>query len=375
MSSVPVVSNQPVSAARQNASEGASLGEDGNVENVTEKQGGITHFTTIMRQLALNDKGGAQPAITADFQPGNVKADNPDEVGIESDGSDLPPSGILLPAVPQQAVRLDNEPGKHKLPDAAISASAGSSVETTGESIKGKNPLPLSKNELLKVIEKTPSTIQDSGKGALADINAFVSAVHEGGQQAATSVVSSIAGDAAVINHMKLVDTANILMPATANSAEKTPLNTLNTSINLPLQHPEWGDELGNRITWMVQRDVQSATIKINPPQLGPLEVKVSMVNDQVNVSFSSHHAPVREALDASLPRLREMLHDNGLQLGDANVAHRSFSEHGQTQRHGFSQNNGEFVGGSSEQNMANEDQLERTMAIGYSTGTIDLFA
>ena len=89
---------------------------------------------------------------------------------------------------------------------------------------------------------------------------------------------------------------------------------------------------------WMVRQEVQSASIKLNPPHLGPLEVKVSFANDQVNVSFTSHHAPVREALDASMPRLREMLGDNGLQLGDANVTHRSFSDQNQTNQQASSQ-------------------------------------
>ena len=90
----------------------------------------------------------------------------------------------------------------------------------------------------------------------------------------------------------------------------------------------------------MIHQDVQSASVKINPPHLGPLEVKVSIANDQVNVSFASHHAQVREALDASIPRLREMLGDNGLQLGDANVTHRSFSDQNQPQQQTFSQSN-----------------------------------
>lgn len=105
---------------------------------------------------------------------------------------------------------------------------------------------------------------------------------------------------------------------------------TMPSAIAVPLKTPEWGDEISNRVVWMVQHDVQTASIKINPPHLGPLEVHVSMNKDHVDVSFNSHHVAVKEALDASMPKLREMLGNSGLQLGDANVTHQSFS--GQSQ-------------------------------------------
>ena len=98
--------------------------------------------------------------------------------------------------------------------------------------------------------------------------------------------------------------------------------------IATPIHQPQWNADLGNRILWMVKQDVQTADIKLNPPHLGPLEVRVSMANDNVSVTFSSHHGLVRDALDAAMPRLRDMLMDNGLQLINANVSNKAFSEH-----------------------------------------------
>lgn len=98
-------------------------------------------------------------------------------------------------------------------------------------------------------------------------------------------------------------------------------------AVPTPVQQPQWADDVSNRVVWMVKQDIQAADIRLNPPHLGPLEVKISMVQDQVNVSFSTHHTAVREALDSAMPRLREMLTDNGLQLANANVSHRSASD------------------------------------------------
>jgi len=121
---------------------------------------------------------------------------------------------------------------------------------------------------------------------------------------------------------------SSMLQPTAAAGATPPPVGT-------PVQQSDWGDDLGSRITWMIKQDVTAADIKLNPPHLGPLEVKISMSQDQVSVAFTSHHAVVRDALDTALPRLREMLSDNGLQLANANVSNKSAADQGGSQHYG----------------------------------------
>jgi len=94
-----------------------------------------------------------------------------------------------------------------------------------------------------------------------------------------------------------------------------------------PLQHPGWNRALGQQLQWLVNQRLQQAEIKINPPELGPLEIKISMQQDQANVSFLTHHGQVREAVEQAIPRLREMLAEQGMSLGDVDVSERSFAE------------------------------------------------
>ncbi len=97
---------------------------------------------------------------------------------------------------------------------------------------------------------------------------------------------------------------------------------------------PEWNQGMGKQILWMVNQNISRAEIRLNPANLGPLEVRVDMENDQVNVAFTSRHAEVREAVEQALPRLREMLEDKGLNLADADVSHHSFAEQQQAFAH-----------------------------------------
>ena len=98
--------------------------------------------------------------------------------------------------------------------------------------------------------------------------------------------------------------------------------------INVPVQNAQWGHQLGDRVQWMVGQNLHQADIHLNPPELGALKVHIQMHGDQANVSFSSPHAQVRDALDAATPRLREMMHEAGLTLGDVNVSGQALAQH-----------------------------------------------
>jgi flagellar hook-length control protein FliK len=82
-----------------------------------------------------------------------------------------------------------------------------------------------------------------------------------------------------------------------------------------------WDAAIADRVMWMVQGDQQFARLRLNPPHLGPLEVRVSVHQDQTSVAFLASQAAVREALEAALPRLREMFDQQSLQLVRADVA------------------------------------------------------
>ena len=148
-------------------------------------------------------------------------------------------------------------------------------------------------------------------------------------------------------------------------------------AISVPLNNPQWNEEMNNRVMWMVQHDVQSANIKINPPHLGPLEVQVSVNKDHVDVSFNSHHVLVKEALDASIPRLKEMMGNSGLQLGNANVTHHSFSGQNQQNSQGTNYSYNESSHHYLESNSSEIDDIATTPLYSWNTdpGAIDFYA
>jgi len=93
------------------------------------------------------------------------------------------------------------------------------------------------------------------------------------------------------------------------------------TGVGVHVDDPDWGEQMSQKIVWLSGRNIQSAEVQLTPAELGPIEVKISIQNDQASVVFNAQHASVRELLEANIHRLREMMGENGVDLGDVNVA------------------------------------------------------
>lgn len=102
------------------------------------------------------------------------------------------------------------------------------------------------------------------------------------------------------------------------------------TGVPVTLGQPQWGQAVGERVLWLAAQNISSAEIRLDPPELGPMQVRVSVNQDQVNVSFTSPHPAVREVLDQQLNRLREMFSEQGLNLVDVDVSDKSFAQQDQ---------------------------------------------
>lgn len=84
---------------------------------------------------------------------------------------------------------------------------------------------------------------------------------------------------------------------------------------------PGWDQALGQKVVWMVAGAQQSASLTLNPPDLGPLQVVLNVNNGQADASFYAAQPEVRQALEAALPKLRDMMSQAGVELGQASVS------------------------------------------------------
>ncbi|MHB8824461.1 MAG: flagellar hook-length control protein FliK [Thiobacillus sp.] len=82
-----------------------------------------------------------------------------------------------------------------------------------------------------------------------------------------------------------------------------------------------WNQALGEKVVWMAAGAQQTATLTLNPPNMGPLQIVLNLTNDQATASFFSAQPEVRQALEAAFPRLKEMMNEAGIQLEQATVS------------------------------------------------------
>ena len=114
------------------------------------------------------------------------------------------------------------------------------------------------------------------------------------------------------------VDTSQIRQPSPAAAGS---LPTVATTIDVPVMDKAWGNALQDRVMWMTGRGIQNAEIRLNPAELGPIRVQVTVENDAAQLAFSAQNAVTRDAIEQAMPRLRDMLAESGLSLGGSSVS------------------------------------------------------
>ncbi|MDB5755261.1 MAG: hypothetical protein JWR56_1689 [Massilia sp.] len=138
---------------------------------------------------------------------------------------------------------------------------------------------------------------------------------------------------------------------------------------------PAWDNQVGQKIVWMVAGKEQSASLTLNPPDMGPMQVVLSVTNDQATVTFSAAQPEVRQALENAMPKLREMMSESGIALGNATVNAGSpdqrQAQQGEQSRGGGS--GGRFGGGGAE--MAIPAAAARPVRQSGGEGLVDTFA
>jgi flagellar hook-length control protein FliK len=129
----------------------------------------------------------------------------------------------------------------------------------------------------------------------------------------------------------------------------------------------------------MSSKAIPAAEIRLNPQHLGPVSVRVNVADDQATVVFTAQHAATREALEASIPKLREMMAAQQLNLVEVSVSQGSSSDQGRSQ----SQNYAQTADGRGQQGAAGavvdgiddvEQEIESGRAV-VSKGLLSIYA
>lgn len=104
---------------------------------------------------------------------------------------------------------------------------------------------------------------------------------------------------------------------ASAGTAPPTTVVTLAT----PVDSPDFSQALGLQMSLLAKDGVQSAELHLNPAEMGPVSVQITMDGSQAHVSFGADLAATRHAIEAGLPELASALRDAGFTLAGGGVS------------------------------------------------------
>ena len=145
----------------------------------------------------------------------------------------------------------------------------------------------------------------------------------------------------------------------------------------VPMQQGGWSEAVVDRVMVMSSQNLKSAEIQLDRAELGRLEVRISVNQEQSQVTFASPHAGVREALDAQMHRLRELFAQQGMNQLDVSVSDQSLNRGWQGQDGGDGRGRG---GASGERSGADEELHVSTVEsarpnAGSARGLVDYYA
>ncbi|HMM77660.1 MAG TPA: flagellar hook-length control protein FliK [Gammaproteobacteria bacterium] len=94
----------------------------------------------------------------------------------------------------------------------------------------------------------------------------------------------------------------------------------LKLDTHLPVHTPRFAEGFNQQVVVLAQHGIQQAQLSLTPPDLGPVDVRITIAHDEASVQIAAPSGVAREAIQEALPKLKEMMEQSGLRLNDANV-------------------------------------------------------
>jgi flagellar hook-length control protein FliK len=121
------------------------------------------------------------------------------------------------------------------------------------------------------------------------------------------------------------VGAAQLLTSNAPSDTATTPTPTF--KVGAGVDTADFGQGVADRVSLMMDSNLTSAKLQVNPPALGPIEVRIALQGGHAQVWMSSHSAVTRDALDSTSGKLREMLGSQGFAQVSVDISQRSFQD------------------------------------------------
>lgn len=127
-------------------------------------------------------------------------------------------------------------------------------------------------------------------------------------------------------------------LPAAAKAANEAALTPQFDSPHVA-GSDAWFEDIGARVEWLTEMNIEKAELQLHPAELGQLEIQIATGDEGTTVSFVTHNNDARALIEDNMPKLRELLAQQGLRLGDSQVSQHSEQQRDTRDMHGMNAN------------------------------------
>ncbi len=297
---------------------------------------------------------------TVQAELGNTKAEHPVYADMRAQTSNTDMAGTIAPTASAQSERpvSAQSDGTAQRPSTAMFGALGESVLSGVQSAAALGASVLSGTAL--------------GQGATA-IAGIAGKIGDFAQTLGAAVDSAVGIGKNGLSDVSQIASLTDAKATAGSSSLTTGLDKNSSNIQSPFGTAQWDQEINQKVVWMVGGAEQSASLTLNPPDLGPLQVVVHVHNNMANATFISDNPEVRQALTDSLQSLRDMMSQSGIELGQANVSSGEAQRSHITQLMGNS--NDSVTAGSLDQDVISATGAQRIKSLLTKKGLVDTFA
>jgi flagellar hook-length control protein FliK len=371
-------------AASQNANQGNNQQGAGNAQanassssgtDVTQNSGangdsGSFSIPTNAGELVSTVLGLIDKAVSDSGNSNGKASDNKPSTQVNTAHAAQPTNGMAPLIAPVVPIASSGKVGD--------STSGVSTLQANGNGAGNNLATDLQKSSDLKSADSADggsssavSSTSDSSAstaGASDPTQTFAGTLSAAGHAAAmtagalpsTNVAAGSTPDLSALSGV--ANAAAVAAPAGTNTAGHA------LSVNAPVGSSGFAKELGQQVTWLSGQDIKQAQIRLNPQDLGPLDVKVSVEHGRVDVAFMTQHPATANAVQQGLGQLNQMLGGQGLSLG-----HTSVGQHAGQQFAGQQQQSSGGQASTDTDNTADSSTAETLTRV--AVGLVDAFA
>ena len=174
-----------------------------------------------------------------------------------------------------------------------------------------------------------------------------------------------------IVQDAKMTQPVSMVLSSTTVISQSS--STTQLPADLTLNHSENNEKLQTQLQVMMSKGLKQVDIRLDPPELGKVQIKLTVNQDQAQVLFSVTQPQTREWLEQTIPRLRELFLHQGLQLDQADIHQQSNSSQQQETLH--TPYDDEEQSTSLGRDLSSDEAIKVSLSVPITSDRIDYYA